>query len=405
MLNNLEKAEITYPTYSTPFENQSVYNMRSCNKQFDNSTTPTTGTYTTSTIPAQSVDLSVGLYNEKVIDYNKDIKPDGYKEEPEYKELGNVVQDIQNDLAIKESFIETASSQTDQEYSEPKKVLASKVMIDNLKSHFKKFKKDLSSKHALKINKDISDLENKLKTKKISIMDLKEKCNKIKEEIQEKIHRVESEKFTNGSKILKIITLIIFIIIICLGGWLIFKTFISPSPVIYKPNYIITNIPIINEPDDGGIVKTVGAGGEDGFQITPLYKFLEIVKNKNKLENLTIQKHNLNISAKPFNRPKQVIKEEGGYEENEYDNYEEDEYDNYGENEYDNYEENEYDNYEENKYDNYEEDEYDNYEENEYDNYEENEIKDPLKDDSNFTVDMNNISLEGGSRLDNKIKF
>ena len=29
MLNNLEKAEVTYPTYSTPFENQSVYNMRS----------------------------------------------------------------------------------------------------------------------------------------------------------------------------------------------------------------------------------------------------------------------------------------------------------------------------------------------------------------------------------------
>ena len=80
MLNNLEKAEVTYPTYSTPFENQSVYNMRSCNKPFDNSTTPTIGTYTTSTIPAQSVDLGVGLYNEKVIDFNERLHENKEKE-------------------------------------------------------------------------------------------------------------------------------------------------------------------------------------------------------------------------------------------------------------------------------------------------------------------------------------
>ena len=160
MLNNLEKAEVTYPTYSTPFENQSVYNMRSCNKPFDNSTNPTIGTYTTSTIPAQSVDLGVGLYNEKIIDFNKKGKPDGYKEEPKNKELGNVVQDVQKQsVTIKEPFIETASSTVDQEYTECNKTSASKVLINNLKSHFKKFKKDLSSISASKISKDISDLE------------------------------------------------------------------------------------------------------------------------------------------------------------------------------------------------------------------------------------------------------
>ena len=31
--------------------------------------------------------------------------------------------------------------------------------------------------------------------------------------------------------------------------------------------------------------------------------------------------------------------------------------------------------------------------------------EDPLEDDSNFTVDLNNISLNGGSKLDRKIKF
>ena len=227
MLNNLEKAEVTYPTYSTPFENQSVYNMRSCNKPFDNSTTPTIGTYTTSTIPAQSVDLGVGLYNEKVIDFNKKGKPDGYREEPKDKELGNVVQDVQaQPVTIKEPFVETASSTVDQEYTECYKTSASKVLINNLKSHFKKFKKDLSSISASKISRDISDLESKIKNKKISIMDLKAKCNKIKEEIQEKINRVESEKFTSSTnKTLQIVTLIVFIIILCLGGWLLFKMF------------------------------------------------------------------------------------------------------------------------------------------------------------------------------------
>ena len=35
----------------------------------------------------------------------------------------------------------------------------------------------------------------------------------------------------------------------------------------------------------------------------------------------------------------------------------------------------------------------------------EEDTKDPLEDDSNFSVDLNNISLNGGSKLDRKIKF
>ena len=43
----------------------------------------------------------------------------------------------------------------------------------------------------------------------------------------------------------------------------------------------------------------------------------------------------------------------------------------------------------------------------EYDDVEtfEEDAKDPLEDDSNFTVNLNNISLNGGSKLDRKIKF
>ena len=382
MLNNLEKAEVTYPTYSTPFENQSVYNMRSCNKPFDNSTTPTIGTYTTSTIPAQSVDLGVGLYNEKVIDFNKKGKPDGYREEPKDKELGNVVQDVQQQpVTIKEPFVETASSTVDQEYTECYKTSASKVLINNLKSHFKKFKKDLSSISASKISKDISELESKIKNKKISIMDLKAKCNKIKEEIQEKINRVESEKFTSSSnKTLQIITLIVFIIILCLGGWLLFKMFTGSSfaPVRMnlgnfgynqqyqypQPNYdqgmieyprqqYIEDVPQIEAGRYGNTIKTIG--GEDGIQIMKLSEFMKEMKH----DPLKCGSGD-DCSKCPECRNREV---DEGYDPEE----DIEEYDDVG---------------------TFEED-----------------TKDPLEDDSNFTVDLNNISLNGGSKLDRKIKF
>ena len=391
MLNNLEKAEVTYPTYSTPFENQSVYNMRSCNKPFDNSTTPTIGTYTTSTIPAQSVDLGVGLYNEKVIDFNKKGKPDGYREEPKDKELGNVVQDVQaQPVTIKEPFVETASSTVDQEYTECYKTSASKVLINNLKSHFKKFKKDLSSISASKISRDISELESKIKNKKISIMDLKAKCNKIKEEIQEKINRVDSEKFTSSTnKTLQIVTLIVFIIILCLGGWMIFKIFTgSPfEPVRMnlgnfeynqqpyynydqqqqyypQPNYdqgmieyprrqYIEDIPKIEAGRYGNTIKTIG--GENGIQVMKLSEFMKEMKH----DPLKCGSDD-DCSKCPECRDKEV--------DGEYDSEEDiEEYDDVG---------------------TFEED-----------------TKDPLKDDSNFTVDMNNITLNGGSKLDRKIKF
>ena len=383
MLNNLEKAEVTYPTYSTPFENQSVYNMRSCNKPFDNSTTPTIGTYTTSTIPAQSVDLGVGLYNEKVIDFNKKGKPDGYKEEPKDKELGNVVQDVQQQsVTIKEPFVETASSTVDQEYTECNKTSASKVLINNLKSYFKKFKKDLSPFNSSKISRDISDLESKIKNKKISIMDLKAKCNKIKEEIQEKIKRVDSEKFTSSSnKTLQIVTLIVFIIILCLGGWLLFKMFIgssftpvrmnlgnfgyNPQQYYYpQPNYDYDMIeqapqqyiqypkyPQIDAGRCGNTIKTIG--GEDGIQIMKLSEFMKEMKH----DPLKCGSDD-DCSKCPECRDKEV----------EYDSEEDiEEYDDVG---------------------TFEED-----------------TKDPLEDDSNFSVDLNNITLNGGSKLDRKIKF
>lgn len=395
MLNNLEKAEVTYPTYSTPFENQSVYNMRSCNKPFDNSTTPTIGTYTTSTIPAQSVDLGVGLYNEKVIDFNKKGKPDGYREEPKDKELGNVVQDVQQQpVTIKEPFVETASSTVDQEYTECNKTSASKVLINNLKSHFKKFRKDLSHINSSKISKDISDLESKIKNKKISIMDLKAKCNKIKEEIQEKINRVDSEKFSSSSnKTLQIVTLIVFIIILCLGGWLLFKMFTGSSfaPVRMnlgnfgydqqpyynydqqyqypQPNYdygMIEQAPqkYIQYPDVpqieagryGNTIKTIGGEGDDCIKVMKLSEFMKEMKH----DPLKCESGN-DCSQCPECRDKKV---EGG----EYDLEEDiEEYDDVG---------------------TFEED-----------------TKDPLEDDSNFTIDMNNISLNGGSKLDRKIKF
>lgn len=409
MLNNLEKAEVTYPTYSTPFENQSVYNMRSCNKPFDNSTNPTTGTYTTSTIPAQSVDLGVGLYNEKVIDFNKKGKPDGYREEPKDKELGNVVQDVQaQPVTIKEPFVETASSTVDQEYTECYKTSASKVLINNLKSHFKKFKKDLSSISASKISRDISDLESKIKNKKISIMDLKAKCNKIKEEIQEKINRVDSEKFTSSSnKTLQIVTLIVFIIILCLGGWMIFKIFTgSPfAPVRmnlgnfgydqqpyynydqqqyynydqqpyynYDPQqqyypqqydqgmtgypeqqyYEYSGYPQVTAGRRGDTIKKVGCEGDDCIKVMKLSEFMKEMKHD------PLKCGSDDDCAKcPECRDKEV---------EEYDAEEDiEKYDDVG---------------------TFEED-----------------TKDPLEDDSNFTVDLNNISLNGGSKLDRKIKF
>lgn len=387
MLNNLEKAEVTYPTYSTPFENQSVYNMRSCNKPFDNSTNPTIGTYTTSTIPVQSVDLGVGLYNEKVIDFNKKGKPNGYREEPKDKELGNVVLDVQQQsVTIKEPFIETASSTVDQEYTECNKTSASKVLINNLKSHFKTFRKDLSSVSVSKISKDISDLESKIKNKKISIMDLKAKCNKIKEEIQEKINRVDSEKFSSSSnKTLQIITLIVFIIILCLGGWLLFKMFTGSSfaPVRMnlgnfgydqqyhypQPNYDYgmieqapqkyiqyPDVPQIDAERCGNTIKTIGGEGDDCIKVMKLSEFMKEMKH----DPLKCESGN-DCSQCPECKNKKV---EGG----KYDSEEDiEEYDDVG---------------------TFEED-----------------TKDPLEDDSNFTVDMNNISLNGGSKLDRKIKF
>ncbi len=404
MLNNLEKAEVTYPTYSTPFENQRVYNMRSYNKPFDNSTTPTIGTYTTSTIPAQSVDLGVGLYNEKVIDFNKKGKPDGYREEPKDKELGNVVQDVQQQpVTIKEPFVETASSTVDQEYTECYKTSASKVLINNLKSHFKKFKKDLSSISASKISKDISELESKIKNKKISIMDLKAKCNKIKEEIQEKINRVESEKFTSSTnKTLQIVTLIVFIIILCLGGWMIFKIFTgSPfAPVKmnlgnfgynnydqqpyynydqyqynnYDPQQQYYPQPTYDQgyPQQqyydgysgysqmtagrcGNTIKKVGCEGDDCIKVMKLSEFMKEMKHD------PLKCGGDDDCAKcPECRDKEV--------DGEYDSEEDiEEYDDVG---------------------TFEED-----------------TKDPLEDDSNFSVDLNNITLNGGSKLDRKIKF
>lgn len=352
MLNNLEKAEVTYPTYSTPFENQSVYNMRSCNKPFDNSTTPTIGTYTTSTIPAQSVDLGVGLYNEKVIDFNKKGKPDGYREEPKDKELGNVVQDVQQQpVTIKEPFVETASSTVDQEYTECNKTSASKVLINNLKSHFKKFKKDLSPISASKISKDISDLESKIKNKKISIMDLKVKCNKIKEEIQEKINRAESEKFTSSSnKTLQIITLIVFIIILCLGGWLLFKLFTGSPSTPVKIGFKNNNKPQQINPYYNPQLKTFK--GADS-RITSIEE----------LKNSGIKIMKISDYMKEIRRNSSEYKNKEGEEVDEEDIEEYDE-----------------------------------------GTFEEN-TKDPLEDDSNFSVNLNNISLNGGSKLDRKIKF
>ena len=374
MLNNLEKAEVTYPTYSTPFENQSVYNMRSCNKPFDNSTTPTIGTYTTSTIPAQSVDLGVGLYNEKVIDFNKKGKPDGYKEEPKNKELGNVVQDVQQQPeTIKEPFVETASSTVDQEYTECNKTSASKVMISNLKSHFKKFKKDLSSVSASKINKDISDLESKIKNKKISIMDLKAKCNKIKEEIQEKINRVDSEKFTSSSnKTLQIVTLIVFIIILCLGGWLLFKIFTGSSFAPVRMNL-----------------------GNFGYNQQPYY-------NYNQQQYYPQPNYEQGITE----YPEQQYYEYSGYPQVTAGRYgntikkiecEGDDCANCPECK----------NKEVDEVDDSEVDEVDEEDIEEYDDVGtfEEDTKDPLEDDSNFTVNLNNITLNGGSKLDRKIKF
>ena len=352
MLNNLEKAEVTYPTYSTPFENQSVYNMRSCNKPFDNSTTPTIGTYTTSTIPAQSVDLGVGLYNEKVIDFNKKGKPDGYREEPKDKELGNVVQDVQQQpITIKEPFIETASSTVDQEYTECNKTSASKVLINNLKSHFKKFKKDLSSISASKISKDISDLESKIKNKKISIMDLKTKCNKIKEEIQEKINRVESEKFTSSSnKTLQIITLIVFIIILCLGGWLLFKLFTGSPSTPVKIGFKNYNKPQPRISDYNPQLKNFKGADSKTISIE-------------ELKNSGIKVMKISDYMKEMRR-----------KSSEYKNKESEEGD---------------------------EEDIEEYDEGTFEEY----TKDPLEDDSNFTVNLNNISLNGGSKLDRKIKF
>ena len=382
MLNNLEKAEVTYPTYSTPFENQSVYNMRSCNKPFDNSTTPTIGTYTTSTIPAQSVDLGVGLYNEKIIDFNKKGKPDGYKEEPKDKELGNVVQDVQQQsVTIKEPFVETASSTVDQEYTECNKTSASKVMINNLKSHFKKFKKDLSSISASKISKDISDLESKIKNKKISIMDLKAKCNKIKEEIQEKINRVDSEKFTSSSnKTLQIVTLIVFIIILCLGGWLLFKIFTGSSFAPVRMNL-----------------------GNFGYNQEPYYKY-----------NQQQSYPQPNYEQGMIEYPEQQYYGYSGYPqvtagryENTIKKVECDGDDCVKCPECKNKEVDEGDDLEVDEVDNSEVDEVDEEDIEEYDDVGifEEDTKDPLEDDSNFTVDLNNISLNGGSKLDRKIKF
>lgn len=372
MLNNLEKAEVTYPTYSTPFENQSVYNMRSCNKPFDNSTNPTIGTYTTSTIPAQSVDLGVGLYNEKVIDFNKKGKPDGYREEPKDKELGNVVQDVQQQpVTIKEPFVETASSTVDQEYTECNKTSASKVMISNLKSHFKKFKKDLSSVSASKISKDISDLESKIKNKKISIMDLKAKCNKIKEEIQEKINRVDSEKFTfSSNKTLQIVTLIVFIIILCLGGWLLFKMFTGSSFAPVRMNL-----------------------GNSGYNQQPYYNFdpqQQYYPQPYYDQGITEypEQQYYGYSGYPqvtAGKCGNTIKKVGGKSDDctkcpECKDKEVDEGDDV---------------------------EVDEEDIEEYDDVGtlEEDTKDPLEDDSNFTVDLNNISLNGGSKLDRKIKF
>ena len=372
MLNNLEKAEVTYPTYSTPFENQSVYNMRSCNKPFDNSTTPTIGTYTTSTIPAQSVDLGVGLYNEKVIDFNKKGKPDGYREEPKDKELGNVVQDVQaQPVTIKEPFVETASSTVDQEYTECSKTSASKVMISNLKSHFKKFKKDLSPFNSSKISKDISDLESKIKNKKISIMDLKAKCNKIKEEIQEKINRVDSEKFTSSSnKTLQIVTLIVFIIILCLGGWLLFKMFTGSSFAPVRMNL-----------------------GNSGYNQQPYYNFdpqQQYYPQPYYDQGITEypEQQYYGYSGYPqvtAGKCGNTIKKVGGKGDDctkcpECKDKEVDEGDDV---------------------------EVDEEDIEEYEGPEtfEEDTKDPLEDDSNFTVDLNNITLNGGSKLDRKIKF
>lgn len=369
MLNNLEKAEVTYPTYSTPFENQSVYNMRSCNKPFDNSTTPTIGTYTTSTIPAQSVDLGVGLYNEKVIDFNKKGKPDGYKEEPKDKELGNVVQDVQQQPeTIKEPFVETASSTVDQEYTECNRTSASKVMINNLKSHFKKFKKDLSSANSSKISKDISDLESKIKNKKISIMDLKAKCNKIKEEIQEKINRADSEKFTSTSnKTLQIVTVIVFIIILCLGGWLLFKMFTGSSFTPVRMNL-----------------------GNFGYNQQPYY--------------------NYNQQQQYYQQPyyDQDMIEQAPQQYIQYPGYPQVTAGRYGNTikkvgcEGDNC--TKCPECKDKKVDERDDSEIDEEDIEEYETIEE-DTKDPLEDDSNFTVDLNNISLNGGSKLDRKIKF
>lgn len=357
MLNNLEKAEVTYPTYSTPFENQSVYNMRSCNKPFDNSTTPTIGTYTTSTIPTQSVDLGVGLYNEKIIDFNKKGKPDGYREEPKDKELGNVVQDVQQQpVTIKEPFVETASSTVDQEYTECNKTSASKVLINNLKSHFKKFKKDLSPISASKISKDISDLESKIKNKKISIMDLKVKCNKIKEEIQEKINRAESEKFTSSSnKTLQIITLIVFIIILCLGGWLLFKLFTGSPSTPVKIGFKNNNKPQQINPYYNPQIKNFKGANSGTISIE-------------ELKNSGIKIMKISDYMKEIRRNSSEYKNKKGEEG---DNLEVDEED---------------------------------IEEYDEGTFEEN-TKDPLEDDSNFSVNLNNISLNGGSKLDRKIKF
>lgn len=352
MINNSEKVEVTYPTYSTPFENQSVYNMRSCNKPFDNSITPTIGTYTTSTIPAQSVDLSTGLYNDKIIDYTKNRDQDGYKEEPAYKEFGNVVQDVQQDQK-NETFVESTSPQVNQEYTEVRKVSALSVIMNNLKSYFMKFEKDLSNIHALKIHKKINDLEKKIKDKKISVIDLKEKCNEIKDEIQEKMHRVSSEKFTDGSKTLKIVTLIIFIIIICLGGWLLFKSFTSQTPVSLKPTYTVNDASLLHDSEDYKDIKTFG--GSDDIKIV---KFSDFMKEMKKDKCCECNCSDNCICDKKDDECDNEIKDEDSVDESSED---EEEIDDTNE--------------------------------------------DPLKTDANYTVDMNNISLNGGSRLDNKIKI
>ena len=217
-------------------------------------------------------------------------------------------------------------------------------------------------------------------------MDLKAKCNKIKEEIQEKINRVEGEKFTSSSnKTLQIVTLIVFIIILCLGGWLLFKMFTGSSfaPVrmnlgnygygqqpyynydqqyqysqpyydqgmIEYPDQQYIQYPRYPQIDAGKCRNTIKSmGGEDGIQIMKLSEMKHDPSKCGSGDDCT---------KCPECKNKEV---DEGYDSDE----DIEEYDDVGTLE---------------------------------------DTKDPLEDNSNFTVDLNNISLNGGSKLDRKIKF